>query len=246
MTPGWFPDPHRRYELRYYNGLRWTADVSVHGQRYVDPRGAEATAIPPRIAPAEPGPTPTAPGSVPPLPRSSAALASMVLGIVAISLAWLPFLVVIGAILALIALPLAVVGRRQTRRGRSGAGLATAGLVLAPTALVLCVVGVLLSRQVLDLVDVGPYEVTEESCTSAEGVATFEGTLTNGSDDTRSYVVTVAFVRTGDGRVVGSDRVELTDVPAGAVVAWTATDRTTSESIECDVRDVSGPLPFGT
>ncbi|MEX1107166.1 MAG: DUF2510 domain-containing protein, partial [Ilumatobacteraceae bacterium] len=44
-TPaGWFPDPLGRYEHRWFNGTTWTADVSLHGQRYVDPAPLVATA----------------------------------------------------------------------------------------------------------------------------------------------------------------------------------------------------------
>jgi len=31
MPAGWFPDPHRRHELRYWNGSAWTDDVSDGG-----------------------------------------------------------------------------------------------------------------------------------------------------------------------------------------------------------------------
>jgi hypothetical protein len=31
MPAGWFPDPHRRHELRYWNGTVWTDDVSDGG-----------------------------------------------------------------------------------------------------------------------------------------------------------------------------------------------------------------------
>ncbi|MBK8333056.1 MAG: DUF2510 domain-containing protein [Acidimicrobiaceae bacterium] len=33
---GWHPDPTGRFEFRYYNGQRWTADVSLNGQRFID------------------------------------------------------------------------------------------------------------------------------------------------------------------------------------------------------------------
>jgi len=39
-TPGWYPDPFRRFELRYFNGQRWTGDVSTHGNRMIDPPAA--------------------------------------------------------------------------------------------------------------------------------------------------------------------------------------------------------------
>jgi hypothetical protein len=35
--PGWFPDPGRRHELRYWDGHRWTEHVSDRGTQRVDP-----------------------------------------------------------------------------------------------------------------------------------------------------------------------------------------------------------------
>ena len=36
---GWFPDPLGRYDHRWFNGTTWTSDVSLDGQRFVDPLG---------------------------------------------------------------------------------------------------------------------------------------------------------------------------------------------------------------
>ena len=37
-TPaGWYPDPSGRYEMRYWDGDKWTAHVSRQGQTYTDP-----------------------------------------------------------------------------------------------------------------------------------------------------------------------------------------------------------------
>ena len=33
---GWWPDPHARHQLRYYNGIRWTAHVSDDGVQSVE------------------------------------------------------------------------------------------------------------------------------------------------------------------------------------------------------------------
>jgi hypothetical protein len=35
--PGWHADPHRRHELRYWDGARWTDHVSDMGATTVDP-----------------------------------------------------------------------------------------------------------------------------------------------------------------------------------------------------------------
>jgi uncharacterized protein YxjI len=36
-APNWYPDPHGRHELRYYDGTRWTDHVSSHGRQSIDP-----------------------------------------------------------------------------------------------------------------------------------------------------------------------------------------------------------------
>jgi hypothetical protein len=33
----WYPDPSKRYELRYWNGTAWTEHVSRAGQQFTDP-----------------------------------------------------------------------------------------------------------------------------------------------------------------------------------------------------------------
>ena len=34
---GWYPDPSGRYEMRYWDGDKWTEHVSRQGQTYSDP-----------------------------------------------------------------------------------------------------------------------------------------------------------------------------------------------------------------
>ena len=36
-TPGWYSDPARRHGYRYWNGSRWTSDVSTEEQVSSDP-----------------------------------------------------------------------------------------------------------------------------------------------------------------------------------------------------------------
>ena len=54
-SAGWFPDPLRRFEFRYFNGERWTDDVSADGTRFVDPG--------PFTPPREPAPTAARPST---------------------------------------------------------------------------------------------------------------------------------------------------------------------------------------
>jgi hypothetical protein len=35
-APGWWPDPHRRHEYRFFDGWRWTEHVSNHGAQSDD------------------------------------------------------------------------------------------------------------------------------------------------------------------------------------------------------------------
>jgi len=43
---GWFPDPRRRYEYRYWDGTQWTDHVSRAGVTYSDRVGPEAAEVP--------------------------------------------------------------------------------------------------------------------------------------------------------------------------------------------------------
>jgi hypothetical protein len=38
-APGWFPDPARRFRLRWWDGTTWTAQVSDGGPAKNDPAG---------------------------------------------------------------------------------------------------------------------------------------------------------------------------------------------------------------
>jgi hypothetical protein len=62
-APGWYPDPYRRHESRYWDGGRWTEHVSDAGAAAVDPTawGAPTPSAPAAAAPPpgwRPGPTP--------------------------------------------------------------------------------------------------------------------------------------------------------------------------------------------
>jgi len=60
-SAGWFADPTGRYEHRYWDGARWTDQVSHRGEPSVDPAGTEPS--PPRDRPSgstwDPPPAPT-------------------------------------------------------------------------------------------------------------------------------------------------------------------------------------------
>jgi hypothetical protein len=228
---GWFRDPAGRYELRWYNGERWTGDVAVDGRRYVDPYPI---------------------GTRRPRASATTAVLALVLGLVSVTLAWMPFMFVLAIPGAIAAFVLGVVALRRIRVHRaSGRRRAIAGIVLAPLALALSPVGVLLTRATVRefeaFLEPGAHDVRRTTCTLSAGVATVGGTITNLDDEERSYVVVVELV---DGRrVVARGRTEVDDVAPGATATWSATRRIgelqRADELVCRVAGVDGPPPFG-
>lgn len=120
---GWYPDPHHRFEFRWFNGRDWTADVSTDGNRFVDHVAVSSD-----------------PWSRP--PSRTLAVLTFVFGLGGLLIAWTPFLFVLGGLAAIAALVLGTVGLRRIRRGQAaGRGLTLAGMIVAGPALGLCVVG---------------------------------------------------------------------------------------------------------
>ena len=123
---GWYPDPTGRFEYRYHNDRHWTADVSTNGQRYVDP-------LPTPVA----GPTgDRRPAAAPhtTVAATASAIASMVCGIVALVIAWLPFIGVIGLAAAVVGLALAIPALRRSKPDRDPPGAPSPGSSRAPSA----------------------------------------------------------------------------------------------------------------
>lgn len=46
QPPSWQPDPFARYTYRYWNGRKWTNQVSNGGNTLTDPLGAKGTPLP--------------------------------------------------------------------------------------------------------------------------------------------------------------------------------------------------------
>jgi hypothetical protein len=238
-APGWHPDPTGRHELRYHNGVAWTADVADGGARFVDPAGADGSAV---------GPTTTATGA-PPSPGNGPAMAAMVLGIVAVAIAWLPFVVAAGVAAAVLALVFGVIGLRRAertgvRRGPAVVGLVTGGLGLGAGA-----VGVVLTVVVVRAIDAyddpNPHEVALTACTTAAGTTTAEGSLVNLGATEGDFVVRVEFLREGTDNVRRRVRVALDDVPAGGAAPFVVERPVGVEEVSCRIGAVTGPLPFG-
>lgn len=225
---GWFPDPLGRYEHRWFNGTTWTSDVSTDGQRYVDPFGISA-------GPGNAG-QPAPEGNGP-------ATAAITCGIIGTLLAWMPFVVVIGAALGVLALVFGAKGRRRARENGRGRAMAVTGTVTGVLALGLCVVGVITSvitfREVVAYAEPGLTTVTVDECVIDGRSASVTGTLTNESAKTRGYTL---FVTVDDTRT----SVVIDDVAPDATVDWHAIlrDDVIVFSCEPDVI-VNGPFPFG-
>ena len=233
---GWYPDPTRRYEFRFYNGQSWTGDVSNHGQRLLDPLPGAGS-----------GTAPYAPFT--PVARNGHAIAAFVLALGSLVVGWVPFL----CFLAIIAVVLAVIfGIIGLRRGRAlngvGRSLAIAALALAPLGAGMSAVGIWLTQRAVaeftDFVNVGEYSLTDTSCTVSDGLVIYEGEVTNHSTQQQSYHLTFEFSRTGTDSALYSASDDVSDVGPGQVGRWTVRHRVQQDALECRVSGVSGPIPF--
>jgi len=243
VRPGWYADPLRRFELRYFNGSAWTADVSDGGDRFVDPQGVEVGAG---------GPSPYAgvvPTSTGGQSTNSPATAAMVLGIIAVTIAWLPFIVVLGVIAAVLALAFGTVGVRRARPDGVGRSRAVVGLVTGTSALLVAALGVFLTVIVVDVYDTYlnpvPNETAITSCEVVGSRATATGSLTNLGDEAADFTVLVGFVRSGTDNANRTSRVVLDGVGPGESAEFEAERQVDLDEVDCIVIEVTGPLPFG-
>lgn len=219
-TAGWHPDPFGEYDLRYHNGVRWTGDVSRDGERFVAPA--------PLTSGIDPAPTNQRIGTV-----------ALTAGVVALTISWVPFVCVIGTVLAIVAIVAGVKGRRIPR----ASGSATAGIVTGAAALLISVGGIWLSVVLVQAVarfeDPGAHQVSLDECVEVDGVTRASGTITNDESGDRSYVVTVEFVpgRTGE--------VEVDDLAPQESRAFVLEEDLRFDELDCSVTKVTGPHPFG-
>jgi len=237
---GWFPDPNGRHEHRYFNGRAWTADVADAGQRAVDPLGSAPSPIPAGFPPGPPG---SGQGN-------GIATAALVCGIIGVLLAWVPFVVVAGFVLAVLALVFGIQGIRRANVSQSGRGKALAGVILGTVGLALSVLGVLLSvvvfREVRAFMNPAAHSVEVTSCQVDGRVAHVAGTLTNRDREAAEFSLYIV-VDTGGARPVQADTAHKIDpVAPGATVEWVATTFVDRAAETCTASaDVFGPLPFG-
>jgi len=233
VAPGWYPDPTGRFETRFHNGVTWTADVANNGQRFVDPLGT----APPRT-------TTSANGG-----GNRQATAAMVLGIVALAIAWMPFVVIFGVVSAVLALVLGTVGLRRSSTSGTGRAFALTGLITGAVGLLACVVGVLLTVVVIDTIDrfenPPPHEATITSCELDGSTATLTAEITNLGNSTADFSVKIAFVRPGTDNAQHSTRVAVDNVPPGGSAEFGVDRRVALDEIDCIISSIDGPLPFG-
>jgi hypothetical protein len=251
-TAGWFPDPHGRFEFRYYNGTQWTADVSVGGRRFVDQGGQ---------VPFQHGWVPATESA----PQGKAmALTAFIVGLVSLLIAWIPFLFVLGFIGAVVAFVFGVLGVRHAgRHDGLGRGFSVTGIVLSIAALLLCVVGFVFTRAVMrevgDFLDPGRYETSIDKCVTEGATAettanapvvmsrlvTMEGSITNKDTETHGYTITIDYLV--DGVRSAGDTVTVDPVAPGDAGHFEATAFvSTAVPVECKVVEVFGPTPFDT
>jgi hypothetical protein len=106
------------------------------------------------------------PSGPPPKQGAGLAIASMVLGIIALLLSWIPIINNVAAIIAIVGLGLGIPALVRARRGtHNGTGLAITGLVTSLLAIVLVIVTQLLFVKAIDEVEAS----INESLAEAEG-----------------------------------------------------------------------------
>ena len=238
MHPGWYADPLGRFELRYYNGTAWTADVSTGGSRFVDPMGlAVGPAVQPQQSDAATATTTSTP------------TAAMVLGIIAIAIAWMPFLVVLGVIAAILAIVFGAIGVRRSGPSGQGHSRSIVGMATGASALIAAGLGIMLTVAVLDVysdyTDPEPNEVSITSCEIAGSRALATGSLENLGSETADFSVLVGFVRIGTDNPHRTSRVLIDDVGPGQTEEFRAERQVELDEVDCLVIEVTGPLPFG-
>lgn len=233
---GWFPDPLGRYDHRWFNGRTWTADVSVDGNRFVDPLGVDLG---------------------PPSRTDRSTTAALVCGIVGVTIAWVPLAVVLGTVLGVIAVAAGYRGRRSARSTGSPSARATTGMGFGVATLLVSIVGwtltVDLFREVVAFVEPGPRLVDQVACSIVDDVdgttAVVTGTLTNLDDDIRSYTVFVTVGADEEAPGTVARYAEIVDLPAGEMASWTVrVDGVGAGQAQttCAAQVVvNGPFPWG-
>ena len=162
--------------------------------------------------------------------------------------AWVPFLFVGAAGGAVVAGVFGLLALRAMRHtGGHGRRFAVAGVVIAPLALALCVVGALLTvkvvREVERFTQPGRYALVQNLPCSVSGTTvTLTGTIRNLENDPREYSLTVDFL--SGSSVEKKVTVDIDPVAPQFESGWISTAFVTGSNITCRVSNVTGPRPF--
>jgi hypothetical protein len=232
-NPGWFPDPTGRYEFRYFNGSVWTGDVSTAGMRFVDPL---SNRTPASFAAA--GRT-----------RNGIATAALTCGILSAALGWLPVVFVVGFVLAVLGIVFGAIGLGRARVSGVGRGFAITGLVTGGLGVASSIAGAALTvvtfRAVERYLEPAAHTVEIDRCEVIDERATVAGTIRNDGDRRADFTVVVAVLRDGTSITIGSARRVVDDVAPGATGTFEISEPVSVGSVDCEIADVTGPLPFG-
>ncbi len=240
-APDWHPDPTHRFEFRYHNGQSWTGDVAVDGRRFLDPLHTS------------PIDQTNAAFALPHAPSSTnrKAVAALVLVIGSLVVGWVPFISVLGVVAAVLGFIFGISGVRAARRNPqlTGRGLGVAAIVLAPIGLAVASFGIWFTVQVVHEFDrfayVGQYSVATTRCdVDTQGVAHFDGTITNESPNAQSYHLVVEFLRSGTTNVLYIANTDVSDVAPGETARWSVQHPVQLITLDCRISAVTGPLPF--
>lgn len=232
----WYPDPYGRYEYRFHNGSAWTADVSTQGIRYVDPAG---------LAPSG-APTPSPQRAK----RDGLATASMVLGIISLTISWVPILFIVGGICAVLALIFGTIAIR--RRKAENGSFAVTGLLTGGAGLLMVGVGVWTTSLVVDEVDEftnpPPSDVQITRCVVEDSRLVVTGRIENLGNRASDFriLIDVSGIGLRAQRVV----VTVDDLQPGAAAPFETPIRGIAapdddDTPTCELDEVTGPLPFG-
>jgi hypothetical protein len=153
------------------------------------------------------------PPHAPPKKGSGLAIASMVLGIIALLFSWVPIINNLAAVCAVVGLGLGIPAILRARRGtHGGTGLAITGLVTSVVALVLVVVTQVLFVKAIDEVQ----QTLEEGVSSAPADAAAPEPATDDVSDAAEGVTPLGVpAQVGDYRVA----VDLVQLDGNAIVA---------------------------
>lgn len=249
--PGWFPDPLRRFELRYFNGSTWTADVASRGMRTVDllPTSSVSVGYAPTATPfprSAPGWSDRWLPSAPQLPSVTATVA-LVLSCAAIAIGWVPFLFFVGAVAAVAAAVFAVVALRRIKAGRErGKAAAWWAIALLPVAVGSVILGSWLTFRTVEemenYLNPPPHQLHSMTCTANGDSITYSGMLTNTSKAPSDFTVAVR-LESASGRQARRELL-LRQVQPNEERAWSVTQDLLGGQVRCRIDAVYGPQPI--